>query len=116
MYDMSDQEPMQPVMVRMPETLYAEVKRVAEQNERSISWMIRRAVSQFLSPETPTEDIYVQTARTLQGTERLALLRQSATEANVDKATHRLVSLDPDKDAVLAAMYRAQLRATPPSR
>ena len=54
MYDMSDQEPMQPVMVRMPETLYTEVKRIAEQDDRSISWMIRRAVSQFVDTNRAT--------------------------------------------------------------
>jgi len=46
---MSDQAAMQPVMVRMPEELYCQVKRLAEQDDRSVSWTIRRAVSEYLS-------------------------------------------------------------------
>jgi predicted transcriptional regulator len=46
---MADHEPMQPVMVRMPEELYSEVKRLANEDDRSISWTIRRAVTQYVA-------------------------------------------------------------------
>jgi predicted transcriptional regulator len=44
---------MQPVMVRMPENLYAEVKRIAQQDDRSVSWTIRRAVTQYVANSGP---------------------------------------------------------------
>ena len=44
---MSARQPMQPRMVRMPDDLYAEVQRLAEQDDRSVSWMIRRAVREY---------------------------------------------------------------------
>jgi predicted DNA-binding protein len=39
---------MQPVMVRMPEELYAEVKRLADEQDRTIAQTIRRAVKQYV--------------------------------------------------------------------
>lgn len=40
---------MQPVMVRMPGILHAEVKRIAERDDRTVSWVIRRAVMEYVA-------------------------------------------------------------------
>ena len=45
-------EPMQPVMVRLPPDLYAEVKAVAQREDRTLAQTIRRAIRLYLEGAT----------------------------------------------------------------